>query len=99
MAQSVRWLCVAQAAWVRFPLPAPGQIDDKCEKVGSFMLPCVRGHIASTAIALHTLIKKNQVGVPSVPSAVFRGSIQFEDFRCDRHVKVSKCVTSNLILN
>jgi hypothetical protein len=34
-----------------------------------------------------------------VPTAVFSGSIEFEDFWCHRHVKVSKCVSSISILN
>jgi hypothetical protein len=34
-----------------------------------------------------------------VPSAVFRGSIEFGDFWCHRRVKVSKCVASISILN
>jgi hypothetical protein len=43
--------------------------------------------------------QRKQVGAPPVPSAVFRGSIKFEDFWCQRHVKVSKCVTSIFFLN
>jgi hypothetical protein len=34
-----------------------------------------------------------------VPSAVFTGSIEFEDFQCHRRAEVSKCVTSVSILN
>jgi hypothetical protein len=45
------------------------------------------------------ILHKKQVGAPPVPSAVIRGSIEFEDFWCQRCVKVSKCVTSLFILN
>jgi hypothetical protein len=43
--------------------------------------------------------QNKQVGAPTVPSAVFRGSIRFEDFWCHRRVNLSKCVTSISILN
>jgi hypothetical protein len=43
-------------------------------------------------------IQIKQVGVPTVTSAVFRGSDEFEDFWCDRSVtvphSVTVCVTS-----
>jgi hypothetical protein len=52
--------------------------------------------IASKAKGKNVYKKPQQVGDPSVPSAVFRG---FIEFRCQRRVKVSKCVTSISILD
>jgi hypothetical protein len=38
-------------------IPGPSQTYNSCEKTSPFLLPCVRGHIASTAIALYRWIK------------------------------------------
>jgi hypothetical protein len=38
-------------------------------------------------------IENKQIGAPKMPSAVFRGSTEFEDFRCHRSVTVSHSVT------
>jgi hypothetical protein len=40
-----------------------------------------------------TKLQVEQVGAPTVPSAVFRGSNEFEDFRCHRSVTVLHSVT------
>jgi hypothetical protein len=46
-----------------------------------------------------TGLQEKQVGAPTVPWAVIRGSNKLEDFRCQIHVKVSHCVTSISFLN
>jgi hypothetical protein len=45
-----------------------------------------------------SFLHPQQVGAPPLPLAVIRGSIEFEDFWCQRCVKVSKCVQSIFIL-
>jgi hypothetical protein len=40
-----------------------------------------------------TGLQEKQVGAPTVPWAVIRGSNKLEDFRCQIHVKVSHSVT------
>jgi hypothetical protein len=39
-------------------------------------------------VVVHGVTHK-QVGAPTVPWAVIKGPIEFQDFRCHRHVKVS----------